>query len=123
MSAIATRRPARLNGNEVRDIEAFVDERLAEVSEAVIANQNARHNDLKEQVEELRTLFLSAFPGGDPGMHRYAHELLIEAAKADKELKQDLIKKLSQSGIWAVISGIGFVIFWWIKDFVRGGSK
>lgn len=25
MSAMTTRRPARLNGNEVRDIEAFVD--------------------------------------------------------------------------------------------------
>lgn len=124
MSApLRPRRPIRLDDNDARSIEAYIAEHQAELTEALIANQKAQTAELTEQIDELRTLFLSAFPDGDPGLHKQAHLLMMKAAEEEAAFWQDMKKKLAQSGVLAVFTGLAIALTVWFQVWVKGATK
>lgn len=115
--------PVRLDTNDPRSIEDFVNNRLVQVVEQVIVNQNENSEELKGMVNEMRELFLTAFPDGDPGLHKQAHLLMMKAAAEEAAFWQDMKKKLAQSGVLAVFTGLAIAVTVWLQVWVKGAAK
>ena len=90
---INLRRP---ESNDPRDIADFVDTRLDDMEKRLVAHMDTKFG-------EVRTLFLSGFPDGDPILHREYHKEEIELVKSRKALNRAVLEKLVVGGAWSAI--------------------
>lgn len=106
------RHPPRLESTDPRDVTMFVDARVAQANRELREHFDRR---LDEKFAELRQLFESGFPNGDPVLHRAYHAAQIELIKTNKRLKQAVIEKLASGGAWAVVLAMGAALLLWLK--------
>ncbi len=101
--------------NDPRDIAEFVESRLYDMEQRLVA-----HMDTK--FVEVRTLFLSGFPDGDPILHFEYHKEQIELMKTQKALKRAVLEKLVSGGAWSVLLAMAAALWMWIQSHM-GGQK
>lgn len=107
-------RPQRPETNDPRDIADYVDARLAEYERRLSAHIDGKFN-------ELRTLFLSGFPEGDPALHRAYHVEQIEMIRARKQFYRGLIEKSAFGVIAAMAGAMVTAMVLYIKTYLGKG--
>lgn len=107
--------PNRPESNDPRDIADYVDARLDDMEQRLVA-----HMDTKFM--EVRTLFLSGFPDADPILHREYHKEQIELMKSRKALNRAVVERLLTGGAWSALIGMGMALWMWIQSHL-GGNK
>ena len=105
----------RPDSNDPRDIADFVDARLDDLEKRLV-----EHMD--DKFGEMRTLFLSGFPDGDPILHREYHKEEIELMKSRKALNRAVLEKLVTGGAWSAIVAMAAALWMWIQSHM-GGAK
>ena len=108
-------RQNRPESNDPRDIADFVDARFEELEKRLVD-----HMDTK--FEEVRTLFLSGFPDGDPILHREYHKEKIELLKSRKALNRAVLEKLVSGGAWSALLAMAAALWMWIQSHM-GSAK
>ena len=105
----------RPDSNDPRDIADFVDVRFEELEQRLV-----EHMDVK--FGEMRTLFLSGFPDGDPILHREYHKEEIELMKSRKALNRAVLEKLLTGGAWSALIAMATALWMWVQSHM-GGAK
>ena len=105
----------RPESNDPLDIADFVEARLGDMEQRLV-----EHMDTK--LGEVRTLFLSGFPEGDPILHREYHKEQIELMKSRKALNRAVLEKLVSGGAWSALLAITAALWMWIQSHI-GGAK
>ena len=105
----------RPESNDPRDIADFVETRLDDMEQRLVAHMDAKFG-------EVRTLFLSGFPDGDPILHREYHKEEIELMKSRKALNRAVLEKLVVGGAWSAVIAMAAALWMWIQSHI-GGSK
>ena len=90
-------------------------ERMSELEPAL---KNHIEEEEKFQ-QELRTMALDAFPGGDMVLHRMEHEAARERAKLCKVFWQSLLAKLGEKSIFAILTVAGLLIMYWWNGHIQ----
>ena len=108
-------RPNRPETNDPRDIGDYVDARLDDMEQRLVAHMDTKFG-------EVRTLFLSGFPDGDPILHREYHKERIELLKSRKALSRAVLEKLVSGGAWSALLAMAAALWMWIQSYV-GGAK
>ena len=103
----------RPDSNDPRDIGDYVDARLDDLEKRLVEHMDAKFG-------EMRTLFLSGFPEGDPILHREYHKEQIELMKSRKALNRAVLEKLVSGGAWSAILAIAAALWMWIQSYVGG---
>ena len=103
------------NSNDPRDIGDYVDARLDDMEQRLVAHMDAKFG-------EVRTLFLSGFPDGDPTLHREYYKEQIELLKSRKALNRAVLEKLWVGGTWSFLIAMTTALWMWIK-FHLGNAK
>lgn len=103
---------ARPESNDPRDVAAFVELRLSQRQNEMMAHIDKRFNELMDRFED-------GYPDGDPAMHRAWHEEQIELMRAGRKLRESVIEKVTSGGVWAAISGLVFLVYLWLKGEVK----
>ena len=99
----------RPDSNDPRDIGDYVDTRLDDLEKRLVDHMDAKFG-------EMRTLFLSGFPDGDPVMHCAYHKEEIELLKSRKALNRAVLEKLVTGGAWSVIVAMSAALWMWIQS-------
>ena len=99
----------RPDSNDPRDIADFVETRLDDMEQRLVAHMDTKFG-------EVRTLFLSGFPDGDPVMHCAYHKEEIELLKSRKALNRAVLEKLVTGGAWSVIVAMSAALWMWIQS-------
>ena len=68
-------------------------------------------HSLAEDLEELRTDFVKAFPAGDFDGHRRYHELLVEQLEERRRLRIAIQEKTMSALAWSVMVALGAAIW------------
>ena len=105
----------RPDSNDPRDIADFVEARLGDMEQRLVAHMDTKFS-------EVRTLFLSGFPDGDPVMHCAYHKEEIELMKSRKALNRAVLEKLVTGGAWSAIVAMSAALWMWIQS-QMGGQK
>ena len=105
----------RPESNDPRDIADFVDARLVDLENRLVGHIDAKF-------EEMRTLFLTGFPDGDPVIHREYHKEEIELMKSRKALNRAVLEKLVSGGAWSAIVAMAAALWMWFQSHM-GGTK
>ena len=103
------------NSNDPRDIGDYVDARLDDMEKRLVDHMDAKFG-------EVRTLFLSGFPDGDPTLHREYHKERIELMKSRKALNLAVLEKLLVGGAWSVLIAMSAALWMWLQ-FHLGNTK
>ena len=109
------RNQRRPDSNDPRDIADFVDARLDDMEQRLV-----EHMDVK--FGEMRTLFFSGFPDGDPILHREYHKEQIELMKSRKALNRAVLEKLVSGGAWSALLAMAAALWMWVQSHM-GGQK
>ncbi len=88
---------ARPESNDPRDVAAFVELRLSQRQNEMMAHIDKRFNELMERFED-------GYPDGDLAMHRAWHEEQIELMRAGRKLRESVVEKVASGGAWAASS-------------------
>ena len=99
----------RPDSNDPRDIADFVDGRFDDLEQRLVAHMDAKFG-------EMRTLFLSGFPDGDPILHREYHKEEIELMKSRKALNRAVLEKLVVGGAWSALLAMAAALWMWIQS-------
>ena len=105
----------RPDSNDPRDIADFVESRLDDMEQRLVAHMDAKFG-------EMRTLFLSGFPDGDPILHREYHKEEIELMKSRKALNRAVLEKLVVGGAWSAILAMAAALWMWVQSQI-GSAK
>ena len=105
----------RLESNDPRDIADYVDARHDDMEQRLVEHMDAKFG-------EVRALFLSGFPEGDPILHREYHKERIELIKTQKALKRAVLEKLVSGGAWSALLAMAAALWMWIQSHM-GSSK
>ena len=105
----------RPESNDPHDIADFVDLRLDDLEKRLVD-----HMDVK--LGEVRTLFLSGFPDGDPVLHREYHKEQVELMKSRKALNRAVLEKLVSGGAWSALLAMAAALWMWVQSLL-GGQK
>ena len=105
----------RPDSNDPRDIADFVDGHFADMERRLVAHMDAKFG-------EMRTLFLSGFPEGDPILHREYHKEQIELMKSRKALNRAVLEKLVSGGAWSALLGMAAALWMWVQSHM-GSAK
>ena len=89
-----------------------IDQKIRDALEAH-ADEQKQHLDHK--MEELRSMFCSAFPNGDPSGHRAYHETQIEYMNARIALWKEIRDKTLVGLVWLLLLATGSAILEYIK--------
>ena len=108
-------RQNRPESNDPRDIANFVEARLKDMEQRLVVHMDAKFS-------EVRTLFLSGFPEGDPILHREYHKEQIELIKSRKALNRAVLEKLVSGGAWSALLAVGAALWMWIQSHM-GSAK
>ena len=99
----------RPESNDPRDIADFVESRLDDMEQRLVAHMDTKFG-------EVRTLFLSGFPDGDPILHREYHREQIELMKSRKALNRAVLEKLVSGGAWSALLAMAAALWMWIQS-------
>ena len=102
-------RPNRPETNDPRDIGDYVDARLDDLEKRLVEHMDTKFG-------EMRTLFFSGFPDGDPILHREYHKEQIELMKTQKALKRAVLEKLLSGGAWSALLAMAAALWMWIQS-------
>ena len=105
----------RPESNDPRDIADFVEARLDDMEQHLVAHMDTKFG-------EMRTLFFSGFPDGDPILHREYHKEQIELMKTQKALKRAVLEKLLSGGAWSALLAMAAALWMWIQSHM-GSTK
>ena len=105
----------RPESNDPRDIADFVETRLDDMEQRLVVHMDAKFG-------EVRSLFLSGFPEGDPVLHREYHKERIELIKTQKALKRAVLEKLVSGGAWSALLAMAAALWMWIQSHM-GSAK
>ena len=105
----------RPESNDPRDIADFVEARLDDMEQRLVAHMDTKFG-------EVRTLFLSGFPEGDAILHREYHKEQIELLKSRKALNRAVLVKLVSGGAWSALAAMVAALWLWIQSHM-GGQK
>ena len=105
----------RPDSNDPRDIADFVDARFEELEQRLVEHMDTKFG-------EMRALFLSGFPDGDPILHREYHKEEIELMKSRKALNRAVLEKLVSGGAWSALIAMAAALWMWVQSHL-GGSK
>ena len=108
-------RQNRPDSSDPRDIADFVDGRFDDLEKRLVEHMDAKFG-------EVRTLFLSGFPDGDPTLHREYHKERIELMKSRKALNLAVLEKLLVGGAWSVLIAMSTALWMWLQ-FHLGNAK
>ena len=108
-------RQNRPESNDPRDIADFVETRLDDMEQRLVAHMDTKFS-------EVRTLFLSGFPDGDPILHCAYHKEEIELLKSRKALNRAVLEKLVVGGAWSAILAMAAALWMWIQSHM-GSAK
>ena len=109
---------SRLNrpeSNDPRDISDYVDARLDDMEQRLVEHMDAKFG-------EVRALFLSGFPDGDPILHCEYHKEQIELIKSRKALNRAVLEKLVSGGAWSALLAMAAALWMWIQSHM-GSAK
>ena len=99
----------RPESNDPRDIADFVEQRLGDMEQRLVEHMDTKFG-------EMRTLFLSGFPDGDPILHREYHREQIELMKSRKALNRAVLEKLVGGGAWSALLAMAAALWMWIQS-------
>ena len=105
----------RPESNDPRDIADFVDARFEELEKRLVEHMDTKFG-------EMRALFLSGVPDGDPILHREYHKEEIELIKSRKALNRAVVEKLVTGGAWSVLVAMTAALWMWVQSHM-GGQK
>ena len=105
----------RPESNDPRDIADFVEARLDGMEQRLVEHMDTEFG-------EMRPLFFSGFPDGDPILHREYHKEQIELMKTQKALKRAVLEKLVSGGAWSALLAMAAALWMWIQSHM-GGTK
>lgn len=105
----------RPESNDPRDIADFVEARLDDMEQHLVEHMDTKFG-------EMRTLFFSGFPDGDPSLHREYHKEQIELMKTQKALKRAVLEKLLSGGAWSALLAMAAALWMWIQSHM-GSTK
>lgn len=84
------------------------DRRLAEMEQRLAERVDARF-------QELKSLIISAYPGGDPHGHRLAHEEMIASTQRWSRMKFGVIEKITGGGALAALIFVSHAVWDYIQ--------
>jgi hypothetical protein len=99
--------------NEPRDIGDYVEDRISDFNNEIVT-----HMDLK--FKEVKDLFMSGFPNGDPHLHRQYHQEQIEMLQARSKFWRDMASRLAQGGVLALIGVLASALWYWFQFKIKG---
>ena len=105
----------RPESNDPRDIADFVETRLDDMEQRLVAHMDAKFG-------EVRTFFLSGFPEGDAILHREYHREQIDLMKSRKALNRAVLEKLVSGGAWSALLAMAAALWMWVQSHM-GGQK
>lgn len=74
---------------------------------------------MDDRFEELKKLFMDAFPGGDPHGHRIAHEKVIKSSDRWEKIKFGVLEKITSGGVWAGMLFVALAVWEQFKHEVK----
>ena len=99
----------RPDSNDPRDIADYVDARFNDMEQRLVEHMDTKFG-------EMRTLFFSGFPDGDPILHREYHKEQIELMKSRKALNLAVLEKLVSGGAWSALLAVAAALWMWIQS-------
>lgn len=94
------------------DRRIHTESRLVEMESRLLERVDNRFDELKK-------LFMDAFPGGDPHGHRIAHEQVIKSSDRWDKIKFGVLEKITAGGIWAAAAFIALAVWEGFKHEVK----
>jgi len=94
----------------------------AKIQAAMTAHADKHTAQLDARMKELRDMFSSAFPDGDPSGHRTYHEAQIKYMEERVKLWQDIRGKTLAGVVWLGLLALGTAVWEYVKAAVSRGS-
>ena len=108
---MATSRPLSSDQHDVAD---FVGSQIGDLESRLASHMDSRF-------DELRTLFLSGFPDGDPRGHKDAHLAQIRESEARAAFYRSLTEKSLLGVALALIGVVGSAMWMYLKSQLGSG--